>query len=139
MLRYNGDFVVNGINLTPYLTNIAIGYNKIWGSDTGRNTLSGKYTGTLIGIFLSDKSDDEVMFYYNARNIYIKQESDKRVMYTEKEKIYFNLLSKYFYFKRFILELFENPKIKNIIESNFDYYNKFLMNNIDQLWANYFS
>lgn len=51
MLRYNGDFVVNGINLTPYLTNIAIGYNKIWGSDTGRNTLSGKYTGTLVGIF----------------------------------------------------------------------------------------
>ena len=94
---------------------------------------------TLMGILLSCKSDDEVMFYYNARNIYIKQESDKRVMYTEKEKVYFNLLNKYFYFKRFILELFENPKIKNIIESNFDYYNKFLMNNIDQLWANYFS
>ena len=78
---------------------------------------------TLIGIFFSNKSDDEVMFYYNARNFYIKQESDKRVLFTEKEKVYFNLLNKYFYFKRFILELFENPKIKNIIESNPDYYN----------------
>ena len=94
---------------------------------------------TIIGIFFYNKSDDEVMFNYNARNFYIKQESDKRVLYTEKEKIYFNLLNKYFYFKRFILELFENPKIKNIIKSNPDYYNKFLMNNIDQFWANYFS
>ena len=50
MLRYDDDFVVNGINLTPYLTNITIGYNKLWGSDTGRS-LSGRYTGTLIGIF----------------------------------------------------------------------------------------
>lgn len=51
MLRYNDDFKVNGINITPYLTDIKIGYNKIWGKDTGRNTLSGKYTGTLIGIY----------------------------------------------------------------------------------------
>lgn len=50
MLRYNDDLVVNGVNLTPYLTNIAFGYNKLWGSDTGR-TLSGQWTGTLIGIF----------------------------------------------------------------------------------------
>lgn len=50
MIRYDNDFIVNGVNITPYLTNIAIGYNKIWASDTGRS-LSGKYTGTLIGIF----------------------------------------------------------------------------------------
>ena len=51
MLRYNDDLIVNGINITPYLLDITISYNKIWGSDTGRNSLSGKYTGTLVGIF----------------------------------------------------------------------------------------
>ena len=51
MLRYNGDLKVNNINVVPYLTNISFEYNKIWGKDTGRTTLSGKWTGTLIGIF----------------------------------------------------------------------------------------
>lgn len=51
MLRYNDDLVVNNVNITPYLTNCVFGYNKLWGKDTGRNTLSGKYTGTLIGVF----------------------------------------------------------------------------------------
>ena len=51
MLRYNDDLVINNVNITPYLTDIKFGYNKVWGKDTGRNSLSGKYTGTLIGIF----------------------------------------------------------------------------------------
>lgn len=51
MLRYNNDLVINSVNITPYLIDIKFGYNKIWGKDTGRNTLSGKYTGSLLGIF----------------------------------------------------------------------------------------
>ena len=51
MLRYDDDLIVNNTNLTPYLTDIKISYNKIWGKDTGRNSLSGKYTGTLLGTF----------------------------------------------------------------------------------------
>ena len=51
MLRYDDDLIVNNVNITPYLTDIKISYNKIWGKDTGRNSLSGKYTGTLVGIF----------------------------------------------------------------------------------------
>lgn len=51
MLRYNDDLIVNNVNITPYLTDIKISFNKIWGKDTGRNVLSGKYTGTLLGIF----------------------------------------------------------------------------------------
>lgn len=51
MLRYNGDLIVNNTNIVPYLTDIKFGYNKIWGKDTGRNTLSGKWSGTIIGIF----------------------------------------------------------------------------------------
>lgn len=37
-------------NLGDYITEARYGYNKIWGKDTGRN-LSGKMSGTLIGIF----------------------------------------------------------------------------------------
>ena len=51
MLRNSNDLIVNSVNITPYLTNVKFSYNKIWAKDTGRNTLSGKYTGTLIGIF----------------------------------------------------------------------------------------
>lgn len=51
MLRYSDDLVVNNVNITPYLTDIQISYNKIWGKDTGRTTLSGKYTGSLLGVF----------------------------------------------------------------------------------------
>lgn len=51
MLRYNNDLIINNVNITPYLSDYKISFNKIWGKDTGRNTMSGKYTGTLIGIF----------------------------------------------------------------------------------------
>lgn len=51
MLRYDDDLIINNVNITPFLTDIKFGYNKIWGKDTGRNSLSGKYTGTLLGIF----------------------------------------------------------------------------------------
>lgn len=37
------------INLGTYLTQVEYGYNKLWGSDTGR-TLSGKTSGTFLGI-----------------------------------------------------------------------------------------
>lgn len=50
MLRYDDDLEINGINITPYLVDIKFNYNKLWGSDTGRS-LSGKFTGTLLGIF----------------------------------------------------------------------------------------
>lgn len=52
MLRYNDDLIINGTNITPYLTDCKFGYNKQWGKDTGRNVLSGKFTGTLLGIFV---------------------------------------------------------------------------------------
>ena len=51
MLRYDDDLIVNDVNITPYLTDIRFSYNKVWGKDTGRNTLSGRWSGTLIGIF----------------------------------------------------------------------------------------
>ena len=44
------SFMVEGVNLGPYITEIEFGYNKLWASDSGRN-LAGIQSGTLIGIF----------------------------------------------------------------------------------------
>ena len=41
---------INGISMGQYLLSAKYEYNKLWGSDTGRN-LAGKFTGTLVGIF----------------------------------------------------------------------------------------
>ena len=41
---------INNISMGQYLLSAKYEYNKLWGSDTGRN-LAGKMTGTLIGIF----------------------------------------------------------------------------------------
>ena len=41
----------NYVNLGDYITEARYGYNKIWADDTGRS-LSGKMSGSLIGIFM---------------------------------------------------------------------------------------
>ena len=41
---------LNGTSMGQYLLSAKYEYNKLWGTDTGRN-LKGKYTGTLVGIF----------------------------------------------------------------------------------------
>ena len=41
---------INNISMGQYLLSAKYEFNKLWGSDTGRN-LKGKYTGTLVGIF----------------------------------------------------------------------------------------
>lgn len=41
---------MDDISMGKYLTQVKFGYNKLWSSDSGR-TLSGKMSGTLIGIF----------------------------------------------------------------------------------------
>lgn len=44
------SIIVNNISMGQYLLSAKYEYNKLWGSDTGRN-LAGKMTGTLVGIF----------------------------------------------------------------------------------------
>ena len=44
------SITINGISMGQYLLSAKYEYNKLWGSDTGRN-LAGKFTGTLVGIF----------------------------------------------------------------------------------------
>ena len=47
----NADSIrLNGISMGQYLLSAKYEYNKLWGSDTGRN-LKGKFSGTLVGIF----------------------------------------------------------------------------------------
>lgn len=41
---------MDGISMGKYLTQVKYGYHKLWSSDSGR-ALSGKMSGTLIGIF----------------------------------------------------------------------------------------
>ena len=41
---------LNNISMGQYLLSAKYEYNKLWGSDTGRN-LKGKFSGTLVGVF----------------------------------------------------------------------------------------
>ena len=58
---------MDGISMGQYLTQVRYGYNKLWSNDTGR-TLSGKMSGTLIGIFpkiimsFRKLTDDELVY-----------------------------------------------------------------------------
>ena len=44
------SIVLNNISMGQYLLSAKYEYNKLWGSDTGRN-LKGKFSGTLVGVF----------------------------------------------------------------------------------------
>ena len=47
----NADSIrLNNISMGQYLLSAKYEYNKLWGSDTGRN-LKGKFSGTLVGTF----------------------------------------------------------------------------------------
>lgn len=50
MFINRNSITINGISMGQYLLSAKYEYNKLWGSDTGRN-LAGKMTGTLVGIF----------------------------------------------------------------------------------------
>lgn len=50
MFINKNSLYMDGISMGQYLTQVRYGYNKLWSSDSGR-TLSGKMSGTLIGIF----------------------------------------------------------------------------------------
>ncbi len=50
MLINKDSVTINGLSIGTYVTQVKLGHNKLWGSDTGRN-LAGTYSGTLIGIF----------------------------------------------------------------------------------------
>lgn len=50
MFINSNSITINNISMGQYLLSAKYEYNKLWGSDTGRN-LAGKFTGTLVGIF----------------------------------------------------------------------------------------
>ena len=50
MFLNKDSIYMNGISMGKYLTQVKYGYYKLWSSDSGRS-LSGKMSGTLIGVF----------------------------------------------------------------------------------------
>ena len=44
------SIIINDVNFGQYITEVEYQYNKLWGSDSGRN-LAGEQSGTLLGIF----------------------------------------------------------------------------------------
>lgn len=44
------SLIVDDINLGSYIVEVEYGYNKVWGSDSGRN-LKAEMTGSFIGVF----------------------------------------------------------------------------------------
>lgn len=50
MFLNKDSIYMDNISMGQYLTQVKYGYHKLWSSDSGR-TLSGKQSGTLIGIF----------------------------------------------------------------------------------------
>lgn len=50
MFINKNSLVVNGISLGQYVTNVEYQFNKLWGSDSGRN-LAGTQSGTFLGVF----------------------------------------------------------------------------------------
>lgn len=44
------SIALNNISMGDYILSAKYEFNKLWGSDTGRN-LAGKFTGTLVGVF----------------------------------------------------------------------------------------
>lgn len=50
MFLNKDSLYMDNISMGKYLTQVKYGYHKLWSSDSGR-ALSGKQSGTLIGIF----------------------------------------------------------------------------------------
>ena len=50
MYTTNGSFLINNVDVGSYIIDIEYNYPKLWSNNTGR-TLSGKMSGTLIGVF----------------------------------------------------------------------------------------
>lgn len=50
MFINKNSIVINNVNMGQYLVEAEYQYNKLWGSDSGRN-LAGEQSGTLLGIF----------------------------------------------------------------------------------------
>ena len=45
------SIVIDGISMGDYITGVTYEYHKLWGSDTGRNSLDGSFNGTFKGVF----------------------------------------------------------------------------------------
>ena len=106
------------------------------------------YINIFIKNILGDMEENEIKTLYLCRELYIRDISQTRIEFFEKEKIYFLNLKKFFLFKELFLKLFENnifkynfDIIKDIFRKalNFDYYKNFALLQIDNIWSEFYS
>lgn len=45
------SLIINDLNMSKYITEATFGFYDTWSSDTGYNTLSGKFSGTFKGTY----------------------------------------------------------------------------------------
>ncbi|ORX47663.1 ankyrin [Piromyces finnis] len=93
-------------------------------------------------IFSKDESFVKPMLLMKYKNLNHNTNTEHYSYYykvRKKKNKYFIVLLKFFFFKRFLSSLFELSVIKNELGSEIEPYSKFIMNHIDQLWANYYS
>ncbi len=50
MFINSNSIIINNISMGQYILSAKYEYNKLWGTDTGRN-LKGRFSGTLVGVF----------------------------------------------------------------------------------------
>jgi len=50
MFINRNSIIINNISMGQYLLSAKYEFNKLWGTDTGRN-LKGRFSGTLVGVF----------------------------------------------------------------------------------------
>ena len=92
--------------------------------------------------------EDEIQNLLLFRKFNVEDVSKMRIQFVKKERIFFSNLKKFFLFKEFIIVLFENSLFQCYYEffsdnfddsKNFGYYKNFSLNQIDDIWAEFYS
>ena len=97
---------------------------------------------------IKNQLNDEIKALYLFRQNDVRDLSFIRIKFCEKERIYFNVLKKFFLLKELIISLSNNNLFKFYfdyiiskigINVNFEYYRNFIMINLENIWAEFYS
>ena len=97
---------------------------------------------------IKNQLNDEIKALYLFRQNDVRDLSFIRIKFCEKERIYFNVLKKFFLLKELIISLSNNNLFKFYfdyiiskigININFEYYRNFIMINLENIWAEFYS
>ena len=97
---------------------------------------------------IKNQLNDEIKALYLFRQNDVKDLSYIRIKFCEKERIYFNVLKKFFLLKELIISLSNNNLFKFYydyitsklhINANYEYYKNLILINIENIWAEFYS